>query len=51
MCHEEYPIVFVWENSQRMRDVYDNDIFSADWYVVLYLSDKSVLYLLLRVHK
>lgn len=28
MCHEEYPIVFV---SQRMRDVYDNDIFSADW--------------------
>lgn len=46
MCHEEYPSICL-----RMRDVYDNDIFSADWYVVLYLSDKSMLYLLLRVHK
>lgn len=27
MCYEEYFIVLIL----RMRDVYDNDIFSVDW--------------------
>lgn len=52
MCHEEYPSICWFEKTDfTERYVYDNDIFSADWYVVLYLSDKSLLYLLLRVHK